>query len=286
MRIRAWWCPTEGCEVPLDHYVKGECADPPMMIDRIEAIRRHNEQDTTHAGGNFTITRTMSCPRKVAIEDGLECAPDPTVLNTVFAGTMRHYYNEHTGRPNAYREVRFPQEGMPAPRFLGVEMHGSVDLLTLDVTALEDYKSGSESSHNYQFSKGESKENVAQVSWYKLAVERLLPGAHVQEATIWHEAQVSGRSKAPAWWKTRIPRDVPWMTEEQIAGMKPKDSPHTVREHVEMLKAHQARLAAGMDVKESLRQVPLLGRKMMGGKGCNYCAVRKECDRLEGIVCV
>ena len=285
MKIKGWWCPTEGIEVPLDHYESGACADEPMPAEWIMAIYDQNAGDTTHADLQITATRMMACPRKVAIEDGIPTAPDPMALNAMFQGTVRHYYMQHKTRAGSYKEVVFPPEGAPPVPFLGTVIErATVDNATADLACIKDYKTGSEASHNFTFSRGCPKEEQAQASIYKIVMERSMPGVSVEKAIIWHNAQVSGRSKAPAWYKFVIPRDVPWLSEEQIGEMHPKDSEFTVREHIAQLLAHKVRIGAGESVRESIRKMPLVGRKMMGGKGCQYCAVARECNRLEGIV--
>lgn len=275
---------------PPDHYDSGACANPDRDLDWMYIIQNILTGDKLHTEGHVTATRMSRCPRAIAIGDYLPVTLDLMDFNEVTWGTAMHAFMEQRGRPGQHKEVRFPFEGQPAPIILGRPVHGMVDLVSPDTVLLKDYKFHGAWAQWFADQDRQvgiiKPELSAQFSVYKIALEKLLPGTHITKAKVVHAAMGVGRGSrppfdAPSWMTV----EVPFFTEEELGAFKPLGGRWTVLETLAMLEEF---IASARD-EEAVRKIPMVGRERgwKNKKGftpeCDYCAVRFDCEKIEGI---
>ena len=285
-------CSTEA--LSPDHYLRSECADPPMPFPWLMAILQRNLNDKTHRDNNLTVTRILGCPRATAIDDNLPNVVDLKHFNSPTWGTAIHEFMERHTPPGTFTEIVFPREGQEAPMVLGVKLRGTLDVLSGNTVVMEDYKCTSESSMRFRWNRKSTAdpEVRAQCSLYKIIAEKCLPGTVIKEAVIWNGAMTSAKCVAPPWFK--VPVD--WMTEHEIGEMRPHGANYTVNELIAQHLQFQKELAevtepegdARFDaVAKLIGKMPMVGRPMWNGAKCeNYCASKETCYGIEGITTI
>ncbi len=297
MKIASLRCACTPGPLPIDHYHNGACRKPPMPLPRINGILASIQGDTTHQGGRITATRVLTCARQVIIEDSIPTPFDVLSYNSIYDGVIEHEAMQRHAPPGTYTEVRLPLPGQEPPRLFGVPIEGTIDFLTADLREIHDYKKHSETAQKFKFQRGGAdQELAAQLNIYRLLLEQCLPEAHVERLVVWHGAMTSAGGPPP-WFRVELPL----MTEEEIAEIRPNGGDYAVRQIVaEYVKfSRGAALPTDAEVglagtepppseesalEAAIRRVPLMGRKMWGGKKCvSYCAVKDICDRIEGI---
>lgn len=247
-----------------------------------------DEGDRFHSGGRITATRLLTCPREVAILDSIPITYDPVRGHSAYIGTLVHKDMEEGGEPGEYTEIEVPPPGCDPPIVCGIPMRGKIDDVSAPLDGIGDYKFHGDRSYNFKADRGGvSPELRAQLSIYKYAIERSVPGANIKRLWCWHGAMTAATNGTGPWFDVEVPP----MTEEEILNLRPLDDerkpgkqPYTVRDFIKMYADHAERVANGMDVRESIKLIPLVGRPMFGGKKCtNYCSAMFQCNEMEGI---
>lgn len=297
MKIAALWCPVELATVPREHYAHDECLDPPAPVDWLAAILQEVEGDTEHAGNRFTATRLTSCPRSIAIQDNVPVTVNLMSFNNMMHGIAGHEFVAKRTR-FAYGETRLHGKlfaGTPSE----IEISGKPDKITPAVDVIDDYKFHGADQQRFKYE--DTQKGVCDEDWrvqfsvYKMLIEQNIAGAHIERAFAWNGAMVGARSAAPAWFKTSIP----FLSEEQILKLHPLGGTASVAENIAVSKVFHKRLEAISEqgdarqaaVEVAISDMPLSGQSMgwrtkKGGfiSKCDYCTVRKDCDRLAGTV--
>lgn len=305
MKVKNLWCPTELAVVERDHYEKEECLDPPAPEVWLARTLEEIEGDTDHRDNKFTATRLTTCPRATALRDNLPVTIDLTAFNNLMHGIAGHAWLA-SGKGTAYKEMRFPIAGKDSRLFVGtpseVPVSGRVDLISPDACVIKDYKFHGADQQRFKYEdvqKGVVDEDWrVQFSVYKMLAERSIEGAHIDRAYAWNGAMVGKRSSAPAWFKTSIP----FLSEEQILKLHPLGGKTSVAENIAITKQFHLRLEAINALEttdlgrleateQAIAEMPLSGQDMgwRGKKGgftskCGYCEVKRDCDRLAGVV--
>ena len=298
MKIGALKCKCSLEPQPVTHYEKRECKDLPMPLPWLLAILQRNKSDQTHRDNNFTVTRLLTCPRSVAIEDNLPNVIDLRHLNSPTWGHAVHEFMHRNTPEGMYSEVRLPLEGQKPPLILGVPLRGTVDVLSGDTVVLEDYKCTSESSMKFKWGRKETAaiEVRAQASLYKILIEKCMPETKIQEAAIWNGAMTGARCPAPPWFRVQID----WLEEWEIGAIRPHGCDFTVEQIIVLYKEFHERLndlrAMGIEpeteewfdrVAEIIGKIPMVGKPMWRGSKCEkYCSVKDTCYGIEGITTI
>lgn len=282
MLIKSLYCPCNNrSDNPIDHYARGVCPNPPVPLPLARGIVNSIQGDTVHRDLNITVTRCLTCPRQVAIEDTIPVVLDVRRHLSTYEGSVTHRDLQKNAPPGSYTEVEIPPQGQTPPTFLGVQIRGTIDFVTSDLTEIHDYKKHSETAQRLKYERGGAdRELTAQLNMYRILLEKVTP-AQIKRLIVWHGAMVSAKGP-PAWFRI----EMPFMTEEEIGKLKPHGGELTVQELVEEYHDFDERInVGGLDIESAVRQMALVGRKMWRGEKCRrYCAVKEKCDEIEGIV--
>ena len=301
MQVRSYICSGPLCKgkevASLDHWRRGECPRPPMPVRWLLACVRHQERDEAHSGNNLTATRLLTCPREIAILDNMSIRLNPTRLNSGCGGHAFQAFADAYAEPGDYVRVRFPLDGQPAPRILGVEVSGELDYLSPDTVIIEDMKVHSETAQMFKVQAAlgvrpdpeQDADYAAQLSIYAKIVRQCAPGADPKVLRIYDGAMVSGEGKVATWhgalW-SKVPstpwvdRTYPEMTDAQLAAHRPKGGAASVADHI----ADYVAFFESDRSEVAIKAMPLRGRTQMRGQKCvRYCLAQEECNRLEGI---
>ena len=298
MPIVALVCPCTPGRLPLDHFkngCKGIDGGMKMPLAWARRIVRGRLSDRYHADGRLTTTRLLTCPRETLIQDLLPVVFDVRAANSLEWGTAIHSHLETEPEEDQYVEIRFggPGDALPPARLFaglgglpedGILICGKVDHVTLGYGEIHDYKCHGESSQRFKASGKLDETTAVQMNIYRKALEQVVVGATAgcfQRLIAYHGAMTAARGPEP--W---IPQVQPMMTEEEILNTRTSGGASTVREHIEDYIGFTARAAAGVELRENLKLLPLRGRTMYGKKKCSdYCmpGTKAECDGLEGI---
>lgn len=283
----------------MDHYHSGACRKPPMPLPRINGILSSIQGDTAHRDGKITATRVLTCARQVIIEDNVPTPFDVLSYNSIYDGIIEHEAMQRHAPAGTYAEVHLPLPGQSLPRLFGTEIEGTIDFVTADMREIHDYKKHSETAQKFKFQRGGSDpELAAQLNIYRLLLEQCVPGAHIERLVVWHGAMTSAAGPPP-WFRVELPL----MDEAAIERIKPHGGEYTVRQIIDaywQFESERKGLVLPTDAEVGLagavpdpaadplalaiRRVPLMGRKMWGGKKCvSYCPVKDLCDRIEGV---
>jgi hypothetical protein len=254
-----------------------------MPLAAIRSIMLSEEGDKFHAGDRLTITRLLTCPRQVLIEDNIPLDVDIRKLDSRRKGTVIHADLQKHGS-GGYAEVEFPRPGQPPPLLLDVPVSGRLDFVASDFSQIEDYKTHAESG---QRNKGKPRftpdNDAAQLNIGRILIARGIldidPDEYRPRLIIWHTAQTA-RDGPPAW----LDVEKPFMSEGDLAMFKPGGGEYTLLQIMDMYRHYALDRADGMPLDDALRNVPLAGRKMFRGQKCSlYCAAFEYCNTLEGI---
>jgi hypothetical protein len=279
----------------LDHYASGECRKPPMYLPWLIGMVATSQRDTLHVEGRLTATRCTACSAAVLIGDFKNTYLDPPSRNSMTWGTAMHAFCEQFPAPGAFMEIRFPDEGVAAPKLGGMEIAGKMDYLP-PLRRIEDLKCTNQISQEFKNPTGKwgkswspDMDTAVQLNIYRICKEQLGIGGEetVEEMIAWHAAMCSAAGPPP--W---IPETLPFLSEEQILDHKPAGGIYAVRDILGDYKAFNERRASGMPLDDNLRLVPLRGREMyrdrktgVGQKCLKWCdkGTKGCCDWLHGI---
>lgn len=305
MKPVAYYCPCVNGPVPLDHWSRLQCTDPPMPLGWILSLTKERQADTDHSGGAITATRLLTCPRQTLIEDFIEPLPDdptwglvfdPRRMNSAHFGTTIHAEIAANTPGGGYKEVRFPLPGAELPELdfgggVTCRLSGRIDYLHPDTIVLEDYKIHSEGKQRTEWNKKYVAPEIrAQFGIYKPLVEASVKDANVTHALVWHGAMTSANNEAPPWFKTPVSP----MTLTEIGSLRPYGAKQTVREIIRMYQwalGEIAKIAAPRHSREwyaafdaLLTHVPMVGESMFRGTKCaSYCgAAQPYCFWVAG----
>ena len=289
MKLKAFWCKCDGNaykQVPLDHYETMSCPRPPIPIADCIGIMKSRRADKKHCDLNITITRTLTCPKQVVLEDEFEHVVKIEWLLSAYEGTVEHERWAKNAPLGWYTEVQAPVEGTPPVELFGVPMKATIDTLRADWSAIEEYKKHSESSQNWKWKEVKEGtidwETAAQVNGQRILLYKAT-GHDVPHLYAWHAAMTSANG-AP----NRIFVTLPRMTEDEILAVKPFGSKLTVRENVASILRYKDHVKAGLSKEDAANRLPNAGETMFVSKrhGTNkcdlYCAARDWCDRVRG----
>lgn len=300
MQIKDVYCATEGAVFPADHWHKlhdteGACKRPPMPPGLIRRIMKSGTEDKRHAAGNITATRLLTCPREVVILDNFPITFDPRRFHSAHIGTLVDREIKEGTLPGEYKEIIIPSTKFFEGTQWEIKMSGAIDYISPNLVVMDDYKFHGDRSYWYKMKEGGiTPEYRAQLSMYKFGVEKNMPGLRIERGGIWHGAMTAasidddaGRPETP-WFYV----DAPFFENEMdILKIRPSDDkkkpgtqPYTVGDIILFYKQHRQRVAEGMDVLESTKLVPLVGRNMFNKQKClKYCPAQKQCDEMEGL---
>ncbi len=303
MKIDKLYCPCDEQTHEIEHYTHMECPDPPGPFPLLMAILDVNANDKAHTGNKLTATRLTGCPRASAIQDNVMCRYDIRhSFSTIWGTAMNELMDRHTP------EGLVAQMTLP-PAFLfkrqfppnGVLVGGTPDLLPADFSGVYDYKCHSGKAQYMKFTKPAAIELSAQVSLYAHLLKQAKPEALPVKFVAWHGAMKAAADKFPPW----FPQELQFLTEDEIAALRPYGGRYTVAEHIGMFRRFHGKVDAinlkyreaeegdqlneqrQQEIEEAIREIPLVGRDVWRGAKCNlYCDVKWDCDRIEGIVSI
>lgn len=289
MLVKDLWCDCESRTFPLDHYASGACPSPPGPPALVNAILTINAQDDRHTGGRLSATRLTTCPRKVVIEDNIPSTLDVKGMISQTHGTLINQALDRYLPPGWKAQIpvagrlfkrQFPPEG--------VLVEGTVDLLSSDGTEVPDYKFHSSKSLAMKWQKPAEPELRSQLSVYAKLLRQMDPSVAPKRLVAWHGASTAKSDKPPSW----FPQPIEEMTEDEIAGLRPFGMRYTVAEIIAFhrrFKDEVAKIAQDTPDDERIAQTEAAVRRVPAAGTasswlCQYCRVKRSCDRLEGLV--
>jgi len=271
-----------------------ECMARVMDSAVLRDMVRREAEDEAHRGTALTVTAGLGCPRKLAIQRFLPTRPDPQKMWAALSGTYLH---------DKFAELKKLDKGWTTEsnggkdkctfrgRLFGYEIAGRVDAFHTneagEVAVIRDYKTSMSGADKWVDARGVAKpEHAAQLNMCRLLMEQ--SGMKVAGDVVL-EAWVVGGT-----WKRTV---AVWMDELAI-GLVPvgvtgtPGKAWTVRELFGQVAAMFAAAdrndpPAPHEVRHAIAAMPLVGLDMWktkkGDNACSaYCAVRRECDALEG----
>ena len=295
--IIGWWCPIELRFVDIDHFhYPNDGYDhtpmPTLMLDAI--LKDYNNADHYHNGPCESYSLGTGCPREALLSRFVGVRPSPVSFNSIQWGKAVHKYLESIDNGGWWHEYPIPNEGMePATLFDGIPIWGTVDRLKKDFTEMEDYKCQGDRAYTFHINKqpGVVKaEHAAQLNVYSMMLKKLFD-KEPKSMRVWYGCMTAS-GMAP-WDRCDVPR----MSEEQIASIRPGGGVYTFGQIIHIVHAafkDIRKLLESKDlqakelvetVKGMVEQIPFVGESMYGKKKCEkYCICPGDCANIGYVV--
>src|SRR3990172_4553993 len=136
------------------HPITGRIVADPRELERVipasllKAIEMKDKGDERHTGTHLTVTSSLTCPRKIALQRMLNNPVDPARVWSMTRGTWLHEQMGYAmgmlrgvdGQAVYYTEELAPEKCVHNGKLFGIPMSGKVDCLRKDFGELLDFK--------------------------------------------------------------------------------------------------------------------------------------------------
>ena len=287
--------PHNGKRVTLDGIADMERVMPAGII---KDLYEKEMSDTRHTGAKQTATSFSGCARRTFIDRALPTYPDPQQLWPMKAGTILHANFglvmarevDADGNKVWYTEEMDEDKCVHRASIWGIDYDLKLDLVKRDYTAIWDWKTSMNRADMWIKPNRDAKgEHTVQLNMARMGVEKST-GKDMRDCEL--AAWIVGGT----WQKTYCK----YLTEDAMGAVKVGGSPFRAKElftavHMAFSRWVDEAASCGGDlykvpisVREQIaREIPLYGKQMWknkrGGYACtDYCAVKRECDAIEG----
>lgn len=282
--IVGWKHPLDGRVYALDDFTAFSGVLPEPLL---RAMARKITLDTRHSGTNITITGGLSCPRKTLITRILPSTPDPSKMWKMQRGTWLHEIIGLTLGENDewWTEEVAEDKCVFEGELFGVKMSCKVDALRKDFAVLLDWKFRADGAEKFIDPSGRAKdEDAAQLNMARMLIEQVT-GKDLEELKmyVWVMAGEPVRTV------------VPYMTVEQVGGIRPGGGQYTIKEIFNYL-SHAMKwwtenpTPTDEEARKLIASLPMVGQHMYVNARnpqlnmcTRYCEVNEECFACEGM---
>lgn len=262
------FCPSCKDTFPLDHWPNGPCSASAVARGWWNSLLQNTLQDTSHSGGNLTITRLLGCPRQPLIADYFDYTFHPSDSHSPAVGTA-------VGEKVAeYKPEDWSSEKRVEGELFGVKVSAAMDLsftnghkrIICEGKFHGDFKWGRDEKYGLK----PSPEHKAQVNGQRLLWNKQ-EGEKPTQMFVTRWAMTPERGKEMLTW------EVEEWTEEELGEFRPHGMPFRVKD----LAAMWANFKTN-PVKENIQETCVAAGKTNNWM-CKFCpkGVKSICDSME-----